>query len=222
MTATDRTRPRALAVLGVAGAILLGACGGGTAGTPAPAATPAPTAAVATPSPAPTGAPGDSPIASNASSANGGFAFSTQEVIAYYKGAGYTCQPETPSTQAAGYTVQRCLLADDAKKLTHLVAFVFDPDGVTGNAFSGVLGSDGKTMPAPADAIEALGGFLGAMLGTDQGTTTVTWLAEHLGEKSAQTTAGDILVMTYTGNDATGQGLYVEVANQSFMDAPAP
>jgi hypothetical protein len=239
MTTIDRTRPRALLVLGLAGAVLLGACGGGTTvagatGTaPTPSATtvpatPATTATTATPAPTPTpsptpaGSPTGSPTASGGSAANGGFAFSTREVIGYYKGVGYTCQATTPSTQAAGYTVQRCLLTDKATKLTHLVAFVFDDAGVTGNAFAAVIGPDGKTMPAPADAIEALGGFIGAMLGQVQGASTVGWLVKHLGEKSAQTTAGDILVLTYTVNDATDTGLYVEVANQAFMNAPAP
>jgi hypothetical protein len=232
LTAIDRTPARRLAVLGLAATLLVAACGGAatpSATTSLPTAVPAttapatPTAAPATPSttPKPTPVPTIGPSPSSSADL-GGFAFSTDEVFAYYKGVGYECQAPTASTQAAGYTVQRCLLTDDAKGLTTLVALVFTADGVTGNAFAGVLGSDGTTLPTPADSAEMLGGFLGAMLGQERGATAMTWLAQHLGEVSAQTTVGDILVATYSVTDETGAGLYVEVANQAFMDAPTP
>jgi hypothetical protein len=118
--------------------------------------------------------------------------------------------------------ITRCVGTNDTTKLTTIVAVVTDPDGVTGDAFAGVLGSDGKTTPKPEDAITGLGFFLGAMLGETDGTAAVTWLAQHMGETMAQTTISDMLVATYPGDEATGLGYFVEVANQAFMNAPAP
>ena len=203
--------------------------------TPAPTAapTPAPTAApTAAPTPAPTPrprrateaptvAPAGSPDATK-DPALGGFAFPAADVLAYYESIGLTCGDPTDSTQAAGYKVTRCVKTDDATGLTTIVAVVTDPDGVTGDAFAGVLGSDGKTMPKPEDAVDGLGRFLGAMLGKADGITAVTWLAQHMGEEMAQTTINDMLVATYPGDEATGLGYYVEVANQAFLNAPAP
>jgi hypothetical protein len=60
------------------------------------------------------------------------------------------------------------------------------------------------------------------MLGKTDGTAASTWLAQHLGEQSAQTKINGMLVGTYLGDEATGLGYYVETANQAFMDAPAP
>jgi hypothetical protein len=234
MTATDRTPARLLAIFGLAGVILLAGCGGAATPTAAPTAvpttapTPAPTAAPATPAPtaapataAPTIAPADSPAATK-DPALGGFAFPAAQILAYYGSNGLKCGDPTPSTQAAGYTITRCVGTDDTTKLTTIVAVVTDPEGVMGDAFVGVLGSDGKTMPKPEDAITGLGFFLGATLGETDGTAAVTWLAQHMGEEMAQTTINDMVVATYPGDEATGLGYYVETANQAFLNAPTP
>ena len=240
MTASHRTTARLLAVLGLTGTLLVAGCGASaaTAGPTAPA-TPVPTAASATPAPtaAPTVAPTTAPTAASATAvptiapsdspdatmdpALGGFAFPTSDVLAYYTSIGFTCKDPAPSTQAAGYTITRCVKADATKGNTTIVALVADPGGVTGDAFIGVVGSDGKTTPKPEDAITDLAFFLGAMLGKTNGTQASTWLATNLGAESAQTTIGDVLVGTYPGDAATGPGYYVEVANQAFMSAPA-
>jgi hypothetical protein len=60
------------------------------------------------------------------------------------------------------------------------------------------------------------------MLGQDIGTTTMSWLAERLGEENAETQANGLLAATYAVTDDTGAGLYVELASQAFMDAPVP
>jgi hypothetical protein len=237
MTTIDRTPARLLAVFGLAGALLVAGCGGAAASptaaptnapTPAPTAAPAVTAAPATPAPtvapataAPTIAPAGSPTATK-DPALGGFAFPAAQVLSYYGSNGLTCGDPAPSPQATGYTITRCVGTDDTTKLTTIVAVVTDPDGVIGDAFAGVLASDGKTMPKPADAITGLGFFLGAMLGEADGTEAVTWLAQHMGETMAQTTINDMLVATYPGDEATGVGYYVETANQAFLNAPAP
>ena len=240
MTASHRTTARLLAVLGLTGTLLVAGCGASAApAAPTAPATPVPTAAPATPVPtvaptvapttaptaapataAPTTAPSDSPDAT-LDPALGGFAFPTSDVLAYYTSIGFTCKDPAPSTQAAGYTITRCVKADSTKGNTTIVALVADPGGVTGDAFVGVVGSDGKTTPKPEDAITDLAFFLGAMLGRTNGTQASTWLATNLGAESAQTTIGDVLVGTYPGDAATGPGYFVEVANQAFMSAPA-
>jgi len=241
MTATHRTPARLLALVGLAGALLVTGCGGSAAtaaptaapSTPASAAAPATPAPTAAPTVAPTVAPTTAPAtaapttAASASAdatldpALGGFAFPSSDVLAYYTSIGFTCKDPAPSTQAAGYTITRCVKADSTKGNSTIVALVTDPGGVTGDAFVGGVGSDGKTTPKPEDAITDLAFFLGAMLGKTNGTQASTWLATNLGAESAQTTIGDVLVGTYPGDAATGPGYFVEVANQAFMSAPA-
>jgi len=106
--------------------------------------------------------------------------------------------------------------------LTTIVSVVTDPNGVIGDAFAGVLGADGKSLPTTVEAITGLGFFRGAMLGETDGTAAATWLTQHLGENMAQTTINNMLVATYPVDEATGLGYYVETANQAFMNAPAP
>ena len=226
MTSVDRTTPgRLLAVLGLAGIVLLAGCGGAAATptpTPAPTATPAPTPA---PTPLPTPVPTVAPTASVAPTndpALGGFAFPPEQVLAYYEGDGFSCDPATPSNQSAGYAVVRCHKADEATGLTTLIVVVADENGVTGNGFAGVLGTDGTTQPTPDQAIVPLSFFLGAMLGKTAGLEAGTWLAENIGEEMMRTTVGDIVVATYPGDAETGLGYYVEVANKAFIDAPSP
>jgi hypothetical protein len=229
MTVIDRSPARRAAigaVLCLAGAILFAGCGGAAA-TPTPAPMPPPTATPApppAPTAAPTAKPNAAPTATPAAStaANlGGFAFPAEQVLNYYESAGFTCKPATPSTQAAGYSVVRCLKADEATKLTTIIALVADENAVTGDAFAGVVGTDGKTSATPEQAINDLAFFLGAMLGETAGQEAGSWLTQHLGE-DLSTTVGDILVATYPGDKDTGLGYYVEVANKAFMDAPAP
>lgn len=239
MSTVQNGRVRArIAVIGLTVSTLLAACGGAAT---TPAATQAPTAAPtteATPTVAPTEAATPEPttpeLATQVPTADastvpgspdpadhGGFAFAAGDVFAYYKGLGYTCQTPTASTQAAGYTVQRCLLKDDASGVILIVALVTDPNGATGDAFAGVLDANSKAIPGNGVASKPLLEFLGAMLGQSAGTEAGTWLVPHLGEQS-QTNVGDMLVGTYTENDSAGVGVYVEVANKAFLDAPAP
>jgi len=62
-------------------------------------------------------------------------------------------------------------------------------------------------------------GFLGAMLGSDQGAALLPWLAGHLGDAHAKTTIGPITVATYTESADDHSKLHVEVANQTYLDA---
>ncbi|MDP1805383.1 MAG: hypothetical protein Q8K72_09470 [Acidimicrobiales bacterium] len=232
MTVIDRTPARRAAIaaaVGLAGAILLAGCGGAAA-TPAPTPTPtaAPTATPA-PTPAPTPKPTPKPTAALAatpeatnSAANGGFAFPADQVLGYYESVGFTCEDPIASNQVTGYTVFRCLKADDATGFTTLVALVVDENGVTGDSFAGVLGTDGKTSPTPEQALEPLAFFLGAMMGETEGQKAGTWLTQHLGEDMATIPVGALLVATYPGDKETGLGYYVEVANEAFLAALNP
>ena len=237
MSTIHRTPKCLAAVFGLAGAMLLAGCGGAATPTAAPTAAPATAAPTAEPAttpapatPAPTAAPTAAPAtvapteasASAAAGDTGGFAFAPADVFAYYTSQGFTCQDPTPSSQAAGYTIQRCTKEDAANGQLQLIAIVTDPNGVTGDAFAGVLASDGKTMPTPEQSLEHLSSFVGAMLGADRGMAPGVWLAKNLGAETAQTTAGDLLVGTYTQNDSAAVGLFVEMANQAFLNAPAP
>jgi hypothetical protein len=235
------------ATLGIAAAVLVAACGGSaspsasavpsTAPTSASPVVPAspmnsatpvpatPTAAASSAAPASVDPSQDVPSSVPGSidpTANGGFAFKASDVMDYYKSVGFTCADPTASTQAKGYQVHRCTSTDSAKQLTTIVGIVVDATGMTGDAFAGVLDANSKDMPANADASTPLLTFMGAMLGETAGTQAGIWLASHMGEKQAQTTVGDMVVATYTENDANGVGVFGEVANKTFMDAPVP
>jgi len=243
MTTIDHRRGL-FAVVGLAAAIGLAACGATGSGTEAPSAqvpTPAPAtatpaAATAGPTPSPTtettqvptpsptrdpnASPSDAPASAPADL--GGFGYAPGDVLDYYVGEGFVCEDPKPSTQAAGYTQVRCLKAGEGDAPTAIVSLVVSDKGVTGDAFAGYVTPAGTKGPETKAAYEHLAGFLGAMLGTDAGTEAATWLAQNLGKEQAQTRVGEILVGTYPEDDAGGVGSYVELANQAFMDAPVP
>jgi hypothetical protein len=100
---------------------------------------------------------------------------------------------------------------------------VTDPNGDLGDGFASVQGTAGETFLAPVDALPPLAGFLGVMLGEDRGTAVLPWLAGHLGDTYAQTTIGPVYVATYTASPNNYSKLYVEVANQAYLEAsPVP
>jgi hypothetical protein len=208
------------ASLAVAAAVLLAACGS-TVVSPSPSASPS----APTTSPSPTEAlpSASGPPASASPTPNTtGFAFAAEDIAAYYETQGYVCSAPQPSTAAAGYTVRTCQTIDDAGR-TRVIGLVTDPDGGLANGFASVKGTDAETILAPIDALDPLAGFLGAMLGEEQGASLLSWLASHLGDTYAETTGGPIKVATYTESEDDHSTLYVEVANQAYLDAsPAP
>jgi hypothetical protein len=209
-------RHRSPASLAVAAALLLAACGS-TVVSPSPAASLAP----ATTSPSPTEAPPSasaSPASASPTPNTTGFAFAAEDIAAYYETQGYVCSVPQPSTAAAGYTVRICQTVDDAGR-TRVIGLVTDPDGDLANGFASVKGTDAETILAPIDALDPLAGFLGTMLGEEQGAGLLTWLASHLGDTYAETTSGPIKVATYTESEDDHSTLYVEVANQAYLDA---
>jgi hypothetical protein len=224
--ATDRlesalfhiARDRRHASLVLAAALGLAACGP-AASSPSPAAAPSLTAASA--SPTPTSATFEPPASATPSPNTTGFAFAAEDVAAYYESSGYACDAPRPSTAAAGYTVRTCQSIDEAGR-TRVIGLVMDPNGGLANGFASVKGTETETILAPIDALDPLAGFLGAMLGEQDGAALLSWLASHLGDTYAETTSGPIKVATYTESEDDHSTLYVELANQAYLDAAPP
>jgi hypothetical protein len=87
------------------------------------------------------------------------------------------------------------------------------------DGFASVRGKAGEAVLAPIDALDPLSGFLGATLGETQGATLLGWLASHLGDAHAETMSGPITVATYTASESDHATLYLEVANQTYLEA---
>jgi hypothetical protein len=212
----SRSRARISASFVVAASLLLAACGSTV--PPGAAASPSPTLAAASLAvPLPPGPPASATQTANTT----GFAFAAEDIAAYYQSQGYACPAPKPSTKAAGFTVRTCEKTDDAGR-TRIVGLVIDPAGGLANAFASVRGKEMETILAPIDALDPLSGFLGATLGEEQGAALLTWLASHLGDAYAETTSGPIKVATYSESADDHSTLYVEVANQAYLDAPPP
>jgi len=191
---------------------VLSACASPTVtASPSPPPSLAPTVVISSPS----GLVGSPDATANAT----GFAFTADGVLAYYESQGYTCSGTQLSTKASGFFVRSCELADDAGR-TRVIGLVTDPAGGLANGFASVQGTATETFLAPEEALDPLAGFLGAMLGEAEGSTLLPWLAGHLGDAYAETTSGPIKVATYTESADDLSKLYVEVANQAYLDAP--
>jgi hypothetical protein len=211
-----RSRARIFASFVVAASLLLAACG--STAPPGAATSPSPTLAAASLAvPLPSGSSASASPTANTT----GFAFAAEDIAAYYQSKGYVCAAPQPSTKAAGFTLRTCQETDDAGR-TRIVGLVTDPAGGLANAFASVRGKETETILAPIDALDPLSGFLGATLGEDRGAALLTWLASHLGDAYAETTSGPIKVATYSESADDHSTLYVEVANQAYLDASPP
>jgi len=211
---------RSLASLVVAAALLVAACGSNVV-SPSPAASPSLSAASPPATPAQPSTP-EPPTSASPTANTTGFAFAAEDIAAYYETQGYACSAVQPSTTAAGYMVRTCQTTDDTGR-TRVIGLVTDPAGGLANGFASVKGTETETILAPIDALEPLAGFLGVMLGEEQGAGALTWLASHLGDTYAATTSGSIKIATYTESEDDHSTLYVEVANQAYLEAsPAP
>lgn len=208
MTASHR---RILATLVVAN-VLAAACGSVSVSPSPPASEPA---AVVSGSPVTTTV---SPSGSAPAAVPGGFAFKADDIAAYYTTQGYTCGSAETSAKASGFTVRRCQTTDEDGR-TRIIGLVTDRDGSLADAFASVAGKTGETFLAPIDALDPLSGFLGATLGETRGAALLTWLASHLGDAHAETMSGPITVATYTASEDDHSTLYLEVANQTYLEA---
>jgi len=181
-----------------------------------------PTASPTSPTPTSPTSAVQSPSLSEAPSPTvaAGFAFDAQSVVGYYQTQGYTCTGPQPSALAQGHQFTSCQLVDPAGR-TRVVGVVTDPNGDLADGFASVRGTASETILDPSAALEPLAGFLGAMLGESRGESLLTWLAGHLGDAFAETTIDDLHVATYIKGDDHST-IYVEVANQTYLDAPSP
>jgi hypothetical protein len=150
-----------------------------------------------------------------------GFGFSVEAVIAYYEGQGFTCDQIQPSATAAGHFFQGCQLVD-ADGRTLALGFVTYPSGDLADGYASVQGRADEPILAPTDALDHLSGFLGAMLGDKRGTSLLEWLAGHLGDAYAETTIDILTVATYTQSPTDHSTLFLEIADQDYLDAPRP
>jgi hypothetical protein len=168
--------------------------------------------------------PSPSPPASESSlptPAPSGFGFSVEAVIAYYESRGFTCEQIEPSATAAGYFFQGCQMVDPGGR-TLALGFVTDSSGDLSDGYASVQGRADEPILEPTDALDHLSGFLGAMLGEVRGTSLLEWLAGHLGDAYAQTTVDVLVVATYTQSPADHSRLYLEIADQDYINAPRP
>lgn len=200
------------ATIALAVASILGACS--TAATsPQPSRVPSSASASASePSPGQSSLPTPAPS---------GFAFSDEAVIGYYESRGFVCDELQPSATAAGYFYQGCQMKD-ATGRTLAIGLVTDPSGDLADAYASVQGAANETILEPTDALDHLSGFLGAILGEERGTSLLEWLAGHLGDAYAETTIDVLTVATYTQSKTDHSRLYLELANQDYIGAPAP
>ena len=183
--------------------------------SPVPTVTgPGPSASPTAPTPSETPTPSPAPTSE-------GFPYAASAIVGYYETLGYTCGDERPSTIGDGFTVQACTLLDPDGR-TRTIGVVTDVDGLVANGFASIKGTSDETFLEPTVALEPLSAFLGAMLGDVSGTDLVPWLAGHLGDAYAETTAGPITVATYTPTADDHSTLTVEVGNDEYLDAPAP
>ena len=227
MSHGPRRVPVTLAVAALAGSLLLAACGPGPATqtpTVQPQSAPAATGTGASSQPSPAAPPSVGPASPGASpggvtgSGATGFPFDADAITGYYATQGYACAPAAPSTKAAGYEVRTCSEVDAAGR-THVVGVVTDPARTLADGWASLHGTASETVLAPSDALEPLGGFLGATLGPDAGAALLPWLAGHLGDAHAETTSDSTRVAVYTASATDHTTIVVEVAGPAF---PAP
>jgi hypothetical protein len=213
---SERDPIRPVVHLLVATSLILAACGAATV-SPSAAASPSPALAVSSP----TGPLSEPPASATPTANTTGFAFAAEDIAAYYESQGYSCAAPQPSSKAAGFTLRSCQETDAAGR-TRVIGLVTDPAGGLANGFASVKGKDTETILAPIDALDPLSGFLGATLGEEPGAALLTWLASHLGDAYAETASGAIKVATYTESVADHSTLFVEVANQAYLNASPP
>jgi hypothetical protein len=199
--------------------VFLAACGSTgspTASTAAPLASPAQASQAAAETEAPSAAVGTGSVSPQAGTS--GFPFTADGIVGFYESQGLDCAAAVPSTVAAGWLVRTCQGLDPAGR-RFAVGVVTDPEGVLGGGFASVTALPEEELLEPTDALDDLSGFLGAMLGEDQATGQLRWLAGHLGDDYAETTAGDVTIATYIESEDDPTRIYLEIAGPEYAAA---
>ena len=224
LSRSPRLPSRTTSLLLAAVALYVTACSpSGTAASPTPpssAATPTsqPPATSSSRPATPSGSPSEAPTSSSFDVL---FPFTAEAISGFYLGEGLTCEPATPSTTAAGWTVTTCSGADAAGRPV-AIGLIADEGGDLGAGFATVTALPDEELLEPTDALDALSGFLGAMLGEDSATELLPWLASQLGNDYAETTVGEITVATYIESPDDPTRIYLEVDGPEYLAAPAP
>jgi hypothetical protein len=220
---------RAVAVLALLASLTVGACGSSATSpspaaiasaaptaTLAPTATPAPTASpTASPSPtlAPTATPSPTPDPSQGAAL---FKFAPADVLAYYKGTGFKCDAQ--NTALTGYVIQQCHKVVKNTP-TSMVSLAWSTaDGGIQYGYAGYYNKDGAKKPDPKAAAQHLGAFIGALLGTDDGTPVAQWSVTNFGSKVKDTYKG-LEVFSYPLDSKPGSGYFFEIATPEFLKA---
>jgi hypothetical protein len=208
---------RTVAIALLSGAVLATA-GGCTANPPSvPATTPTPaTTTAATPPPS-----GATTTSGPSALASPGFVFDPESIVGYFETIGYACTARRASTTAVGHEFQSCQLVD-ADGRTRTLGIVTDPADNVADAFLSVRGTDAEPVLDPAAVLDPFAAFLGAVLGEEQGTAQLPWVAAHLGDPDARATVGDLTIATYTPTPEDHSKLTVEIATSAYLDAPVP
>ena len=149
------------------------------------------------------------------------FPFSVSAISGFYEGEGLVCAAPVASTTAAGWSITTCEGPDPTGR-TVVIGLITDPDGTLGAGFATVTARPDEDLLEPTDAIDTLSGFLGAMLGDEPATELLPWLAGHLGEEYAETTADEVTVATYIESPDDSTRIYLEVDGPAYLAAPPP
>jgi hypothetical protein len=139
-----------------------------------------------------------------------GFAFDAADVADYYRGVGFSCSEGQPSPSATGMTIRTCRRIDAGGR-TLTIRLSADQTGGLVDGVAGVEAPRGTSILQPADALDHLSGFLGAMLGSDRAGRQLEWLAGHLGDARAETTDGGLRIATYTPDPQDHTAIYLEL-----------
>jgi hypothetical protein len=212
-------RPRSGAGLGILVVAVAAIAGCGS--TPSVTTAPAGSAAAAASTSAGPPVQATAPAASILPVPSGRFAFDPESIVGYFRSIGSRCTERQPSATAAGYQFESCQLVDGDGR-TRTLGLVTDPSDSVADASFSVRGAEGETILDPVAVLEPFGSFLGAFLGEEQGTALLPWLAGHLGDADARTTLGELTIATYTDTPEDHAKLTVEIANRTYLGAPAP
>jgi hypothetical protein len=137
-------------------------------------------------------------------------------VIGYYKGVGYKCAAE--NTSVTGYVIQQCTKTTKNAPTAMISIAWSTADGVTQYGYAGYFNKDGAKKPAAKDAATNLGVFIGALLGTDDGTLVAKWMGTNFGTKVTDTYKG-LVVYSYPLDSKPGSGYFFEITTPEFQKA---
>lgn len=160
-------------------------------------------------------------VAAASPSSTAVFPFTSAAIVGFYESEGFTCGAAVPSTVAAGWTVRTCQ-GDDAAGHPLAIGVMTDDNGILGAGFASVTARPEEDLLEPTDALDALSGFLGAMLDQAAATDQLPWLAGHVGDDYAEVSIPGASLATYTEAPDDPTRIYVEVDGEEYLAAPPP